>query len=292
MRESAAVEAAIAAATDTDFRIAASRPVGGGCINQAFIIEGDAQQYFVKTNRPELSDMFEAEALGLMELESSQALRVPHPVTVGKGDGEAFLVLEYLQMGGNGDMPELGRRLALQHRKTAKGFGWRRDNTIGSTPQINSWNRDWIGFLREHRLGYQLQLAERHGHGGRLQALGEKLLPRLEDFFPGYKPLPSLLHGDLWGGNVGFTMSGEPVVFDPAVYYGDREADLAMTELFGGFGANFLAAYDEAWPLDPGYATRKTLYNLYHILNHANLFGGSYAIQAASMMQRLLAELK
>jgi protein-ribulosamine 3-kinase len=292
MRASAAVEAAIAAATATDFHIASSRSVGGGCINQAFVIEGDGQRYFVKTNRPERLDMFEAEALGLMELTSAQALRVPYPVTTGKANGEAFLVLEYLQLGGSGDMAELGRRLALQHRKTAAKFGWQRDNTIGSTPQINSWNNDWIDFLRENRLAFQLRLAAKNDSGGKLQALGGKLLLGLEEFFPGYDPLPSLLHGDLWGGNAAFTVSGEPVVFDPAVYYGDREADLAMTELFGGFGEKFFAAYREAWPLDPGYETRKTLYNLYHILNHANLFGDSYASQAETMMQRLLAELK
>jgi fructosamine-3-kinase len=292
MRASAAVEAAIAAATGVDFQIASSRPVGGGCINQAFVIEGDGQRYFVKTNRAELIGMFEAEAQGLAELEAAQALRVPHPVATGETADEAFLVLEFLQLGSSGDPAEMGRGLARQHRKTAEKFGWQRSNTIGSTLQHNPWTEDWIDFLRQHRVGFQLRLAAQNGYGGKLQTLGGKLLERLEDFFPGYVPQPSLLHGDLWGGNAAFTLSGEPVVFDPAVYYGDREADLAMTELFGGFGAAFYAAYREAWPLDPGYWTRKTLYNLYHILNHANLFGGAYASQAEAMMQRLLAELK
>ena len=292
MKAFAAVEAAITAATGENFHITASRSMGGGCINQAYAIEGNGRRYFIKTNRSTLADMFEAEALGLAELEAAQALRVPHPVTTGVAAGEAFLVLEFLELGGQGDSAKMGRGLAQQHRKTADKFGWQRDNTIGSTPQINSWASDWLAFLRENRLGFQLKLAAENGYGGKLQQPGEKLLARVGEFFPGYRPMPSLLHGDLWGGNAGFTVSGDPVVFDPAVYYGDREADLAMTELFGGFGANFYAAYREEWPLDPGYATRKTLYNLYHILNHANLFGGGYASQAEAMIKRLLSELK
>lgn len=288
----AAIEAAIGAATGAEFQATARRAVGGGCINRAYVVEGGGRRYFVKTNRAALADMFEAEAQGLAELESARALRVPHPVAAGVAHGEAFLVLEYLQLGGGGDMAAMGRQLAAQHRKTADAFGWERDNTIGSSPQINTWTRDWPSFLRAHRLGLQLRLAAENGLGAAIPRLGEALLARLEGFFPGHRPPPSLLHGDLWGGNAAFDAAGAPVVFDPAVYYGDREADLAMTELFGGFGADFYAAYREAWPPDPGYAVRKTLYNLYHILNHANLFGGGYVSQAGNMLQRLLAELK
>lgn len=292
MKAPAAVEAAIAAATGAPFHIASSRAIGGGCINQAHVIEGEGQRYFVKTNHAGLADMFEAEAQGLMELESAQALRVPHPVATGVAAGEAFLVLEYLRLSGDGDAAQLGVRLAQQHRKTAEQFGWVRDNTIGSTPQANTWADDWVAFLRERRFGFQLRLLAQNGQDRTLTHLGEALSDRLPAFFMGYLPAPSLLHGDLWGGNVAYTAQGEPVVFDPAVYYGDREADLAMTELFGGFGSRFYAAYREAWPLEPGYAVRKTLYNLYHILNHANLFGGGYVGQAETMLRRLLAELK
>ncbi len=292
MRAAAAVEAAIRAATGEGFQITACRPVGGGCINLAYVIEGGGRRYFVKTNRAGLADMFGAEARGLAELESARALRVPHPVATGKSGDASFLVLEHLQLGGSGNWAELGVRLALQHRKTADAFGWMRANTIGSTPQVNTWTENWPSFLREYRLGPQLRLAAENALGGRIQRLGHDLLGQLEAFFPGYAPLPSLLHGDLWGGNAAFTASGEPVVFDPAVYYGDREADLAMTELFGGFGSAFYAAYRETWPPDPGHAARKNLYNLYHILNHANLFGGGYVGRAEDMMQRLLAELK
>lgn len=291
MRDFAAVEAAISAANAVRFRVESSRPLGGGCINQAYVVEGGGRRYFLKTNRAALADMFAAEAQGLAELEAAKALRVPHALATGSADGASFLVLEYLQLGGSGDSAALGRQLAAQHRKTADAFGWFRDNTIGSTPQINTRTEDWLAFLRDRRLGFQLQLAGQNGLNPKLQDLGAQLLARLGEFFPGYRPLPSLLHGDLWGGNAAFTTAGEPVVFDPAVYYGDREADLAMTELFGGFSADFYAAYREAWAPDPGYAVRKSLYNLYHILNHANLFGGGYVSQAGNMLQRLLAEL-
>ncbi|MDH5513031.1 MAG: fructosamine kinase family protein, partial [Gammaproteobacteria bacterium] len=186
-------------------------------------------------------------------------------------------------------LERLGRELAQMHRATQKQFGWRHDNTIGSTPQINTPASDWVGFWREHRLGFQLELAARNGRN--LMRRGERLLADLGNFFRTYHPEPSLLHGDLWGGNVGAT-EGQPVIFDPAVYYGDREADLAMTELFGGFSARFYQAYQEAWPLDTGYKVRKTLYNLYHVLNHFNLFGGGYASQAERMMDALLGDLR
>ena len=177
------------------------------------------------------------------------------------------------------------------HRTTRAEFGWVRDNTIGATPQPNTPDPDWVRFWARQRLGFQLALAARNGHGGALQRLGETLLGRLPDLLD-HAPAPSLLHGDLWGGNLGYMRDGEPVIYDPAVYYGDREADLAMTELFGGFGGDFYAAYREAWPLDPGYASRRDLYNLYHVLNHLNLFGGGYLGQALNLLGRLLAQVR
>ena len=170
-------------------------------------------------------------------------------------------------------------------------FGFFHDNFIGTTPQPNGWKDNWIDFWREHRLGFQLRLAAQNSYGGQLQSLGEKLLDALPTFFENYTPQPSLLHGDLWSGNHSFLADGTPTIFDPATYYGDREADLAMTELFGGYGADFYAAYRAAYLLDAGYSKRRDLYNLYHILNHANLFGGGYARQAEGMMQRLLSEV-
>jgi protein-ribulosamine 3-kinase len=282
----------IAAATGVTAELLPERAVGGGCINEALHVRYGAVEYFIKTNHARLLDMFEAEAAGLAELRRCDALRIPAPVCSGSDAQTAWLVLEYLPLGGGGDTRALGAGLAALHRITQDQYGWWRDNTIGSTPQVNTPSPDWIDFWRTQRLHYQLELAARNGHAGRLQSRGEQLLGCLHDLFADYTPVPSLLHGDLWGGNHAYTRSGEPAIFDPAVYYGDREADLAMTELFGGFGAGFYAAYEDAWPLDPGYPTRKTLYNLYHILNHLNLFGGGYLGQAQGMIDRLLAELR
>jgi protein-ribulosamine 3-kinase len=235
--------------------------------------------------------MFAAEARGLHELRDSHSLRVPEPLCWGADGQSAWLVLEDLALGGSGDPAALGRGLAGLHRVTQAQFGWVQDNTIGSTPQINSPEPDWVVFWREHRLRFQLDLAARQGYDGRLRERGERLLGEFPRLFAAYRPVGSLLHGDLWSGNYAYTREGEPVIFDPAVYYGDREADLAMTELFGGFGRAFYAAYCEAYPLDEGYAVRKTLYNLYHVLNHLNLFGGGYLSQAQAMIDRLLSEL-
>ncbi len=266
-------------------------PVGGGCINQAVRMRGEGRDFFVKFNDAVHRDMFAAEAEGLREIAATHTVRVPEPVCWGVAGGTAYLVLEYLTCGRGGSGAVLGDRLAAMHRVTHAEFGWHRDNTIGSTPQINTPAADWIGFWRERRLGYQLELAARNGWGGELQRSGARLLAGFAGLFDGYRPQPSLLHGDLWGGNHAYLADGQPVIFDPAVYFGDREADLAMTELFGGFGAGFQAAYRAAWPLDAGYAVRRTLYNLYHVLNHLNLFGGGYHDQALGMMRRLLAEL-
>lgn len=265
--------------------------VSGGCINSAFRLGDATRTFFVKTNRAALLDMFEAEAAGLDTLADSQTLRVPRPVCTGTCDGVAFIVMEYLAPGRGSRLgwQLAGERLAAMHRVSSTTFGWSRDNTIGATPQPNSRDADWVAFWREQRLGHQLGLAARKGYGGRLQALGARLMDQLPALID-HAPAASLLHGDLWGGNLGFTDNGEPMIFDPAVYFGDREADIAMTELFGGFDREFYAAYQAAWPLEAGYRVRKQLYNLYHILNHLNLFGGGYQGQAERMMQSLLAE--
>jgi fructosamine-3-kinase len=188
-------------------------------------------------------------------------------------------------------MAALGQQLAHLHRASAARFGWHRDNTIGATPQPNPWTESWIEFWRTQRLAFQLQLAARNGHTGGLQRRGEQLLVRL-DALLAHDPARSLLHGDLWGGNAAATAAGEPVLFDPACYYGDRETDLAMTELFGGFAPAFYSEYRAAWPLDAGYGARRDLYNLYHVLNHLNLFGGGYRAQAEGMIERLLSEVR
>lgn len=286
------IEAAIRDASGASFAIESRSSVGGGCINECYVVRGGGRAFFVKVNAPERLPMFEAEAAGLAEIAGSNTVRVPQPVCHGARGGASWLVLEHIDLGRakGGGMEGLGRTLAAMHRVTAARFGWHRDNTIGATPQINTPGGDWVAFWRERRLGYQLQLAARNGHRGQLLARGERLLERLPAFFSGYAPRPSLLHGDLWSGNAAFARDGTPVILDPAVYYGDREADIAMTGLFGGFSAAFYAAYDEAYRRDPGYETRRQLYNLYHVLNHLNLFGGGYSAQAGHMIEELLAQ--
>ena len=183
------------------------------------------------------------------------------------------------------------RRLPPSTVTRHRHFGWRADNYIGSTPQPNGESSDWIDFLRTRRIGYQLELAVADGYTG-LQERGRQVLEQLPIFFEGYVPQASLLHGDLWGGNFGVLPDASPVIFDPAVYYGDREADLAMTRLFGGFPAAFYSAYADAWPLDPGCSRRCDLYNLYHVLNHLHLFGQAYLSQASTLLDSLLGSAK
>jgi fructosamine-3-kinase len=284
----------ITAATGRPFAVEREHSVGGGCINSAVVLEGDGRRYFVKLNDASRVDMFEAEAAGLEELAAPGAIRVPRPVCAGTDGPHAYIAMEFIELGGGGrdSLDRLGRELAALHRATRPQFGWDRDNTIGSTPQVNTPDDDWVRFWQRHRLGFQLELAARNGHAGRLQGRGEELVHQVGLFFDTYRPQASLLHGDLWSGNYSIDRDGNPVIFDPAVYYGDREADLAMTELFGGFGQRFYDAYRDAWPVDPGYKVRRTLYNLYHILNHLNLFGGGYRSQAEHMIDQLLAELR
>lgn len=281
----------ISNATHIPFEIKVTKPLSGGDINRAFLLQSDTQRYFVKLNRADLVDMFIAEFAGLNELAQTKTVKIPRPITFGQTEEASFLVLEYVELKRATSQSEkvFGQQLAQLHQQKQSYFGWQIDNTIGSTRQPNARSQDWVKFWREQRLGFQLQLAAKKGYGGQLQMLGEKLCERLDDFFTDYSPQPSLLHGDLWGGNAAMDIENNPVMFDPACYYGDRETDLAMTELFCGFGRDFYSAYNEVWQLDAGYKTRKTLYNLYHILNHVNLFGGGYASQAEQMMQKLLA---
>jgi fructosamine-3-kinase len=203
-----------------------------------------------------------------------------------------WLVLEYLNLGGSGDMGLFGGQLAQMHMHHSSQYGWHRDNTIGATHQPNDYQNSWIAFLQQQRFGYQLDLAKHNGCQSHLYESGQQLVEKISQFFEGYTPRPSLLHGDLWSGNYAFTRDSEAVIFDPAVYYGDREADMAMTELFGAFGQRFYQGYGSVLPLDSGYRVRKTLYNLYHIINHFNLFGGGYQSQAISMVEQLLSELR
>ncbi len=267
--------------------------VHGGSINDCYRWETNVGPIFVKVADEDSQAMFAAEASGLEDLRKACAVRVPRVLGVGERAGSKWLALEWIQPGipSTASQTTLGEQLSAQHRVTAAAFGWHRENTIGSTPQLNEWSDDWVSFFRERRLRRQLELAHGNGFGGRLQERGEKLLGTLEGFFHRSQPLPSLLHGDLWGGNWAVDERGRPVIFDPAVYFGDRETDLAMTRLFGGFGTDFYAAYDASWPLEDGAENRVALYNLYHILNHLNLFGAGYLAQALGTIESLLGEL-
>lgn len=256
--------------------VQAAARAAGGCIHECYRVTIQGAACFLKTNHPEQADAFAAEADGLVALRAA-GMRAPAPHSTGIAGGRAYLLMEYLDLGAPADFPGLGRMLAAGHRAQGPRFGWQRDNYIGTTPQPNAWADDWSEFWMERRLRPQIELARRNGYS--IAFPGTSLL---ED----HRPQPSLLHGDLWSGNVGFTADG-PVFFDPAVYYGDREADLAMTELFGGFPREFYRAYEEVLPLDAGYARRKPLYNLYHLLNHLNLFGGGYLAQVESALRLL-----
>lgn len=273
---------------------AAARPatrVHGGCIGDCLRWPVGDGWAFVKLAPASSARMLEAEVRGLDELAAAGAVRTPRVLAQGTAGGSAYLALEWIDFGPGSPAADqrLGEQLAFLHRQHAPRFGFESDNFIGSNPQPNLWCDDWVTFLRERRLGFQLDLAAGNGRLGRVQDRGRRLLEVMDVFFSSYTPAPSLLHGDLWGGNRAVALSGEPVIYDPAVYYGDREADLAMTRLFGGFGARFYAAYVAAWPLDPASGIRRDLYNLYHVLNHVNLFGGGYDKQALGMIDRLLA---
>ncbi|HEC27826.1 MAG TPA: fructosamine kinase family protein [Gammaproteobacteria bacterium] len=284
------IATSISAAISQKFSLAGLNTIAGGCINATYVVNDGDRYFFIKLNTSRSLFMFEAEYQALLELENSNTIRVPHPVCTGLYDKHSWLVMEHLSLHNNGNHHKLGEQLAAMHRLTRTSFGWDRDNTIGSTPQINTPDKDWLKFFRNRRLQYQLRLAAANGYTGSLQKAGAALVDCMDDFFIGYKPVPSLLHGDLWSGNYAFIENGDPVLFDPALYYGDREADIAMTELFGGFSSEFRSSYEDCWPLDDGYKTRRYLYNCYHILNHLNLFGGGYARQAEDMIMRLLSE--
>lgn len=278
--------------TGQKFTVEQQQAMPGGSINSAFVLTAkDGQQYFVKTNRTGLRKMFEAEAKGLQVLDSSQAIKVPEVICYGDDQSQSYIVLEYCDMSGRVNQIALGEQLAAMHGVQASQFGWEIDNTIGVTHQPNGKMDNWIEFWREHRLGFQLKLAADNGYGGTLQELGERLLVEMPKLFTSRNVVPSMLHGDLWGGNVAGLQDGTPVIYDPAFYYGDREADIAMTYIFGGFTADFYASYQNAFSLDDGFSVRKTFYNLYHIINHLNLFGGDYHRQSISMLEQVLAEI-
>ena len=274
--------------TGQEFAIANTNSVSGGCINQGYKISSDKAEYFVKLNDASQVEMFVAEAIGLKQMYATGTITVPQPICYGMVDTSSYIVLQWLDLGGGSSQSyrEMGRQLAAMHRKgKSERFGWERNNTIGSTPQINTQNDNWADFFAEQRIGYQLKLAKRHG--GSFPNTN-KVVEAVRDKLTDRQPQASLVHGDLWSGNAAIASDGSPVILDPATYYGDRETDIAMTELFGGFPAAFYQGYNEAWQLEGGYQQRKSIYNLYHVLNHFNLFGGGYANQAKRIIGQII----
>lgn len=264
-------------------------PASGGSINQAARVETADTIAFLKWHPNPPPAMFEVEADGLRRIDDTETVRVPEVLAVD----ETWLLLEWLPIGStnNGEAGEqLGRQLAELHRTTADSYGLAHDNYIGSTPQQNGWFNNWVTFWCERRLRPQMELARERGRmTARRRRLLERMVERAEAWFA-HEPPASLLHGDLWSGNWMTLQSGKPALVDPAVYYGDREADVAMTQLFGGFPQAFHAAYREMWPLPAGFEERRDLYNLYHLLNHLNLFGGSYGASVDRTLERYVGE--
>lgn len=269
--------------------------VGGGSIAEAIVVRAGDRRCFVKLGAADRDPMFAAEADGLAALAACPALRVPRLVARGVCRAQAYLLLEHIDLHalhrqGAGAIDNAARALVELHRTEGSAFGWPHDNFIGSTPQANAWHAEWSDFFAAERLLPQLALARRERAARRLVAGGERLIDTVPALLAGYRPAASLVHGDLWSGNAALDGAARLVLFDPAVHYGDREADLAMCALFGGFPERFFAAYGEAWPLATGWQARRMLYQLYHLLNHFNLFGGGYLDQCAQTVARLLAE--
>ena len=287
-----AVKSSLQEALGIEVDIRASRSVGGGSINQAAVYETNAGEFFLKWNRQLIDDQFELEAMALEEMRDSPTdLVIPKPIVhrPPRGGVPGFLVIEYLEPGQRVDDfdEQLGRGLAALHSKTAYAFGFHADNYCGTTIQPNPWLEDWITFYRDERLGFQLELAaETRGVSSDDRRAYERLLYRLDEFLATDESKPSLIHGDLWSGNLHVAPDGRPSLIDPAAYFGHREAELGMMRLFGGFSERVYDAYDEAWPLEPGWRDRLELYELYHLMNHYNLFGGGYGRRAFSIVER------
>lgn len=268
------------------------RDLSGGDINRAALLQSRSTSWFLKYRNNAPAGMFEAEAQALAEIAATGCIRVPDAIAWGAAGNTGWLVLEHLELTSNGPASLLGEQLAALHDISSNRFGWARDNYIGTTPQLNKRSDNWTGFWRDCRLQPQLTMARDAGFGSRLFDRGERLLANLGQLMQDHKPAASLLHGDLWAGNKAFTPAGQPVIFDPASYYGDRETDIAMTELFGGFEPAFYAAYRAYSPLSDGYPLRRELYNLYHLLNHLNLFGAAYLSRCESIIDSLLAQVQ
>jgi len=286
-----AVESAIKDATGSRAKVKQTRTVQGGSINNSQIVTlKDGHEFFVKSylNEAQFPGMFEAEYKSLQQLAATHTINVPKPIACRSN----FIILEVFHAADRQhDWHEkIGQQLAQLHLATrSEQFGFEVDNYLGLSPQPNSWTDDWLSFWRDQRLGWQLELyARKTDSTDRLLEMGDRLMVRLHDLIGGINEPAVLLHGDLWSGNSAANEIGEPVIFDPASYYGHREAEFGMMRMFGGYGPRCEAAYNEVWPWQEGAEQRIALYRLYHELNHLNLFGKSYYSTCLATMEKLV----
>ncbi len=277
--------------------INSTTPVSGGDISQAYMLDCNAGRFFVKTNHAEHHGMFSSEANALKTIKENINEGCPKVICTDHNSNSSFIILEYLELSSRPSnsiencRTKLAQLVAKLHscvNETDKSFGWCEDNFIGLTPQPNTWLHNWKDFFIEYRIEPQFRLAEKNGFSGKIKSQKTSLFRAIETILADHTPKATLLHGDFWSGNYSFDQQGQPWIFDPASYYGDPETDIAMTELFGGFGLSFYRTYYKILPQKPGYDTRKSVYNLYHMFNHLNLFGSGYLPQVQSYIKRVI----
>lgn len=276
--------------SDSPTQIEKLTPATGGDIHNSYVLRTtDGNTFFIKTNTVDCESVLEAEAKALEVIRDTQSIKAPRPLTYGTTNNCAYLVMEYLSFTTRPqNQSTLGKQLAMLHRNLCKKYGWQGDNYIGRSPQFNLWHISWCEFWVTQRLIPQLQMACKAGFSSQLAPIEQQLTRAVQSILRGHQPAPSLLHGDLWGGNASHLEDGTPTIFDPASYYGDRETDIAMTELFGGFSPEFYEGYNNQWVIDTEYQRRKPVYNLYHMLNHLNLFGGGYLNSCLSLINTII----
>lgn len=276
----------------TGIGITGSKNLSGGCISDAYMLTTiEGKNLFLKFNDNMPDDFFVKEANGLLELSKPGSIIIPQVIMSERN----FIVTGFIKQGNphKNFFREFGFQFAELHKTTSDSFGFYEDNFIGSTVQLNipdeNQKKDWINFYFDKRLLFQLRLAEKNGYAdSELRSSFIQLEKRMNSILGGADEKPSLLHGDLWSGNFMTNEEGKACLIDPAVYYGNREADLAMTKLFGGFTTDFYSSYNETYPLTEDYHYRENIYKLYHVLNHLNLFGGSYYYQAVNLIRGYL----
>ncbi|RYM05412.1 fructosamine kinase family protein [Sporolactobacillus sp. THM7-7] len=249
--------------------------VPGGDINEAFALDSRDSRYFLKVHQHTEGNFFTQEARGLKWI--GKAARTPRVIAVGEIGGKDYLILQWIARSSRRNDRKLGQALARVHRITASAFGFDANNFAGQLPQYNEWETDWAAFYLRWRLTPQIEIAKKRGRWNlRREKKFERLSELIKETYRDLEVTPSLLHGDLWSGNVMFADEGEPVLIDPSIFFGNREMDIAMSRLFGGFRPDFYQAYLSDYPLDPGWQERMPWYQLYYLLCHLNMFGEGY----------------